>query len=320
MSDDKIKLLYIVGNGRSGSTLLATILGQIDGFFNVGELRRVWDRAILEEHECGCGRPFRHCPVWQEIFTQAFGGMDLGMARQMAEIRDRYTQTKHLPGMVWRSRQGIAAAVAGGGAAEEREFMARLGQLYTAVAQTTGCRVIVDASKWPTYAYMLDQVPQLDIYYLHLVRDPRAVAFSWSRVKQRAPGQTMPRQSALSSTFYWLVWNPVISYFWGRRHGRAPAGHYLFLPYEQFVRTPRQSVADIARFIGETPTELPFVGEDALVQPTHAVAGNEARLASGSIKIRLDDEWQRKLPWGKKMLVSALTWPLRPKYGWRPPQ
>ena len=43
MATDKIKVLYIAGNGRSGSTLLGVLLGQIPGFFNVGEVRRVWD-------------------------------------------------------------------------------------------------------------------------------------------------------------------------------------------------------------------------------------------------------------------------------------
>ena len=38
MSGERVKVLYIAGSGRSGSTILDRILGQLDGFFSVGEL------------------------------------------------------------------------------------------------------------------------------------------------------------------------------------------------------------------------------------------------------------------------------------------
>jgi hypothetical protein len=34
MANDKIKVLYIAGWGRSGSTILGNILGQVAGFFD----------------------------------------------------------------------------------------------------------------------------------------------------------------------------------------------------------------------------------------------------------------------------------------------
>ena len=53
MREKKVKVLFIAGNGRSGSTILDVILGQLEGFFAVGELRRIWgsERDILEESE-----------------------------------------------------------------------------------------------------------------------------------------------------------------------------------------------------------------------------------------------------------------------------
>lgn len=44
----KIRVLYIVGSGRSGSTIIGNILGRIEGFSHVGELRYIWDRNIIE--------------------------------------------------------------------------------------------------------------------------------------------------------------------------------------------------------------------------------------------------------------------------------
>ncbi|HMB70712.1 MAG TPA: sulfotransferase, partial [bacterium] len=73
MSEGRLKVLYIAGNGRSGSTLLDVILGQIPGFFPVGEVRNVWDYGVVENRPCGCGEAFHDCPFWSRILSGAYG-------------------------------------------------------------------------------------------------------------------------------------------------------------------------------------------------------------------------------------------------------
>ena len=41
MATPIVKVVYIAGMGRSGSTLLGSLLGQLDGFFFVGEFRHL---------------------------------------------------------------------------------------------------------------------------------------------------------------------------------------------------------------------------------------------------------------------------------------
>src|SRR3712207_9355320 len=66
-----IKVLYVVGLGRSGSTILSNSLGQIGGFFSGGELNFIWKHNVLEDRLCGCGRPFRECPVWTRVMDRS---------------------------------------------------------------------------------------------------------------------------------------------------------------------------------------------------------------------------------------------------------
>ena len=42
-----VRVLYIAGSGRSGSTILDRTLGQVDGFFSAGELCNLWGRGLL---------------------------------------------------------------------------------------------------------------------------------------------------------------------------------------------------------------------------------------------------------------------------------
>lgn len=50
-----VRVLSIVGYTRSGSTLLDSILGELDGVFSAGELHYLWERGLLEHRTCGCG-------------------------------------------------------------------------------------------------------------------------------------------------------------------------------------------------------------------------------------------------------------------------
>ncbi len=86
MRDGKVKVLYIAGYERSGSTLLHNVLGQLDGFFAAGELAKIWDRSLIENRRCGCGAPFRECEVWRRILTNGFGGVESIRARATTSV------------------------------------------------------------------------------------------------------------------------------------------------------------------------------------------------------------------------------------------
>ena len=62
-----VKVLYIAGWGRSGSTILTNLLGQVPGFFSGGELRYLWERNLAGGHECGCGEAFLDCKIWSRV-------------------------------------------------------------------------------------------------------------------------------------------------------------------------------------------------------------------------------------------------------------
>ncbi len=70
----RVKVLYFAGSGRSGTTIINNIIGQLDGAFAAGELRFLWDRGVVENRLCGCGRPFHDCPTWTTVMKTAFPG------------------------------------------------------------------------------------------------------------------------------------------------------------------------------------------------------------------------------------------------------
>ena len=52
MPPQTLKVLFIAGTSRSGSTLLGQLLGQIDGFIHIGELRQLWKKGFGQNSPC----------------------------------------------------------------------------------------------------------------------------------------------------------------------------------------------------------------------------------------------------------------------------
>ena len=85
-ADYRPGVLLVTGFGRSGTTLVNTILGSTPGVFAAGEVRFLWERGLLEGRACGCGEPVRSCPVWGPVVEKAFGSpMSIDPAKLVAE-------------------------------------------------------------------------------------------------------------------------------------------------------------------------------------------------------------------------------------------
>jgi hypothetical protein len=295
MSAVSTRVLYLAGTGRSGSTLLARILDRTDGVFAAGELRYVWQRGLLEDRLCGCGEHFSHCPFWSEVMDRAFGGRNDVDARQMVAEQRALTRLRQVPRILTT-----------GGRAAPADYLRTVSQLYRAVLEVSGCELVVDSSKLPSYGFVLGQVPDLDVKFVHLVRDPRGAAYSWSRTKT-APDRNggMQRMSALKSSSLWLAWNASAPALFG------DPSRYCLVRYEDLVAQPRDVVDEILGFAGQTGNGSPFVGERTVsLERSHTVAGNPNRLESGHVELREDQAWTTALGRSRRTLVTAVTTPL----------
>lgn len=302
-----LRVIYIGGQGRSGTTLLERALGELPDALSIGETVHLWDRGLRDNELCGCGRPFATCGFWQDVGDAAFGGWnqldaDEAVALRFSVDRNRYLPLLMRPGLSRRYR------------ARHTQYVDRLARLYRAVADVSGARVIIDSSKHASYALMLSHVQGIDLRLLHVVRDSRAVAQAWAKTVARpeAGGIPMPVYGPAKAAVLWDVQNAVIEQL-QRRHP------YLRVRYEDFVEAPKDVLLAAARFadIGGDADILQFLDGDTLhVNPSHTVAGNPMRFASGDITIKPDQSWSTEMPPARRRLVSALTLPLQRHYGY----
>lgn len=309
-SADTPTVLYIAGSGRSGSTLLERVLGEMPGFVNVGELIDLFRRTASANERCGCGRDFRDCPFWADVGARAFGSWGPETVEAVHRLQIRVARQRRLPRLLGISLAGHAFR---GDVVDYADHYARL---YRAIAAAADARYVVDASKWPVQALALRR-GGLDIRVIHLVRDARGVAYSLAKRDVVRPHATdgvdlMAHSGAAGAAARWVACQAEAEML--RRCGLPVAR----VRYEDFVRQPREVVAAALAALG-LPREDAQIGHikgTALhLSVSHGLSGNPARFQDGTITLSADEAWRRQMSARDRTVVTAISLPLMMRYG-----
>jgi hypothetical protein len=308
LDGERIPVLFVAGAARSGSTLLDREIGMHQGFCSSGELTFIWQRSFRENHLCGCGVPFHECCFWREVSELAFGVEPALVDEQAAEQLKARVDSK------WR----VPYMAVPGVSPHQPELLAYgelLERLYAAILQVSHARVIVDSSKDPRHGLVLSKIPHIELHIVHLVRDPRGVAFSWKRVRRRPEihwkVQNMMTKGTWGSASRWTTHNLVAELL------SASAASYCRVRYEDFVADPNAALERILEPFPWASSSHPDIhGDELVLEPMHTMAGNPMRFHTGSLRLKLDEEWREAMPLRERFAVDAATWPLMGRYGY----
>jgi hypothetical protein len=298
-----MKVLYVLGRGRSGSTIFGNVLGELDGFFCGGEIRFLWDPVVVRSSLCGCGSIVFECPVWSAVLERLRDvDLDEVVSWQHAIVKEHNTVRllRHRTGSSWHALESYAGVMS---------------RLYEALAAVTGARVIVDTSKRPSYAAFLGTLHDFDARYVHLVREPHASAYSWrSRKYASARGDgEVRRRTALGATVRWDLLNlgseAVLR--------RAGPGRSLRVRYEDFVAAPRTTVERARDLLGEDGGRSPFLDERTVtLGVNHSIAGNPSRFATGTLVVEDRSEWRSGQSRTEQWVTTLVALPFLRRYGY----
>ncbi|HEX6248375.1 MAG TPA: sulfotransferase [Nocardioidaceae bacterium] len=308
-----LKVLSVVGAGRSGTTVLASILGEVSGFASAGELRFLWERGILLGRPCGCGEIPARCEVWAPVIDKTMAALQ--ESNPGATVADIVAAQRELA-----RRRHLVRVLRSTGADTEGWPPLDLVRSATAaaccsLAEVTDAAVVVDTSKRPVDAAIMSGLPQVDQYVLHVVRDPHAVVHSWRRAKTYTTnGETRAIGTrTLGATVRRWTSNCLSAEV---LKSRMPASRWLHVRYEDFAACPRATVEQILSFLG-VGAVAPFTDDRTVrLRPNHIVAGNPSRFTTGLVEIREDDEWRRTMSARDKASVDLMTLPLIRRYGY----
>lgn len=303
MGGNSVKVIFIGGASRSGSTLLDRMVGHIDGFFSLGEVRYIWDRGFIQDRLCGCGESFSACEFWRAVVRDAFGTFDDADAKHMLELERSVQHLRHLPWLAFPSLRPPRYQ------AKLTEFADAWSTLYGAISNVSESKILVDSSKTAIHGFMLNTLSDIDLHVVHLVRDSRAVAYSWQRKKLLYPGHDetlMLRFGILHTTRGWILQNSLVQLL-----GKS-ALRYSSIPYADLANQPQPVMHQLLSDVGLQQPQLDglLAGPVMELGANHMFSGNPMRFQQGKIEIRPDEEWAREMPFHKRAIVTAITWPL----------
>ncbi len=206
----RIKVIYILSLGHSGSTLLDLFLGSHSHIESGGEILKFYDFMSAdstrsdEARVCTCGVHVNNCSYWESVRNS---------------IRDIYGNHE----IDLRST-------------ESREFEDHNYQALEAILQVSGKQIFCDSSKKWSRLQKLLRSELFDVHVVHLVRDGRAVAYSTKR----------KGQGFFDSLRAWKRMN--LQYL--SELESNPGVGYTCLRYEDLVCHPRRYISEILEAVG----------------------------------------------------------------------
>lgn len=299
-------ILYVMGHGFSGSTLLALLLGAHPGIATVGESEIVPDeQKDAGSLTCSCRQAFHDCAFWRQVAAGmaerghrydvvAAGAMGFRAPHDpLADLMMRVAPRGPL--LEGLRRLGLdALPTARRGLAK---LLLRNQDFISVVTGLKGCRVFVDASKRPERALHLRRLPDTTVKVVHLVRDGRAVACSAMKNLGASPA---------AGAISWLRCNQACE----QAHRQFPAEHWTLLRYEDLCGDPAGMLAALQRFAGveERP---PADGFDA----GQHVIGNSMRLRAVG-EIVADERWRHTLDATQRAAIERVIGAMNRRYGY----
>jgi hypothetical protein len=222
---ERTKVIYLMGAGHSGSTILGVTLGNCEGCFYAGEVEEWLVRAGQPQWGASDRQRF-----WGEVTEQVDGRGLFGTAvnryveRSSAALRPER----------WPARARML-----------KRYRRVCAELFGAIARTADARYVVDSSHFPLRARELEKAKGIELYLIFLVRDPQSVIDSNTReLSEHEVAERRWRALEMNANM-WLT--QLLSILVFLRH---PRERRIFLRYEDLVADPEGVLRQLLDTVG----------------------------------------------------------------------
>lgn len=304
MDAEPAKIIYILGGGHSGSTLLDLILGSSDQAFSVGELIYVdfykgykteKSHRLVRGRVCTCEEHFDECPFWSNV--------EFDQTDNVAKHETLSESLRILVNIINPLERWMKMGFRIG---PNRVVYSRI--LRQALTIKPDVRFIVDSSKDPRRLYELIHDPEIGpkkLAVIHLVRDGRAYIYSHQKAERLEAGRD--RRGTIECLVEWIIIN-ILS----RRLIRKYKLSAFTLSYDRFAERPNGNLKKLGEFLG-----FDIFADIALqrIEKTvyHNVHGNPMRHRRIEA-IRRDLAWMRFFSPAKKIMLTVILYPFNRRW------
>jgi sulfotransferase family protein len=280
-------VIYLMGAGRSGTTALATFLGNSRNIFNAGELHQL-NEHIIEGKSCSCGNHLSECGFWSKVLLKNnYSSHDVinNVFSRDCDIEKHGSIVKHLFNQYPKK--------------DLENYIDCQEALFAALCEISGKSYIIDSSKYIGRALALRKLNRMNFRIIYVVRDVRGVIHSFGKNVQTS-------RSPFSAILYYSAVNMV-----GELVYRLLPKHMIMrVCYERFIEKPRCVLDEISSFLELNFSEVKDrISNNSDFSVGHIIGGNRLK-TEGKIKFRQDLEWRKSYTKSKSAFYYILTLPL----------
>ena len=265
-----LDLIYIMGSGRSGGTLLSQMLNRHPCIFSVGEVYNYqYFFLTVDQFDrlCSCGERLNECDFWSAVNDELGVKTDDDLLDLKLSAGERFINNNYL--------------------------------LLSAVRKQSRCDIIVDSSKRHYRLQTLLSSGLFNVVIIHLIRDPRAYAYSSMLTEMR--------KGSSSNIFFkklidWTRKNFGIWLIYGWRK------KYLRMRYEDLVEDPQRQMQRLIELLSKQVGKSSF--NDPSGVSSHEFSGNSRSIKKGLAEVKLDTRYLSGVTTKRWFVASLIVVPI----------
>lgn len=257
------KIIYIIGDSRSGTTLLENVLAKSHEIISVGELRNLSDhiqrsgQGIAWNWNCSCGKPLSECVFWDKILNNLkVNNIDVNQTTKIVE----------------------------GNIDQEIETINFIGKIYESIFdEFTNINFIVDSSKIPYQGYRIYKALDYDVKVIYLKRDIRAVSLSKKK-------WILKKHNITYSVYRKMISTLMVRLACNKFYKRIENEDKILIHYEYLSKQTNRVITDIRDKFDIEYFDTP---EYMYLKDDHTIGGSPNRFKKR--KIKYDSNWEKEI-------------------------
>lgn len=309
-----VKYVYICSTGHSGSTLIDLLIGSHSRTASLGEISHLPKNLALNTI-CSCGNKVRDCHLWKKVLVKMGCQLGIDILSNPYALNLGYFKATTIVDKSHVSRWkkygnkfsiGLNYAKIFLNTELLSPFLSQIYEgidnkflLYDLVIDTLSVDKIVDSSKFYLDAINLYQRKPEEVRIVFLVRDGRAVYYSFLKRGYSNAGAVNAWKNYYNRAI------PLME-----RCVRKE--HILFIQYENLVSDTATELRRLCKFLGLSYEEEML---DFSKKIHHITNGNNMRFAKTSA-IRIDNTWENMLSISELNYFSDKAEKLNRRFGY----
>ena len=277
-------VVYLLGPGRSGTTILATILGNHKDVHTLGEMHQFYDH-IRDNLNCSCGAELSDCEFWSKILD-TMPSVKKNAANIQAlsdELEYHSSIPRHL--LHLHNKKNIES------------YNSFQTQIFNSCTRQTNSKILLDSAKYIGRWFSLKKNRSIQLKGIYLVRDVRGVIYSFKKKVQTS-------RTPLSAMVYYVLVNmlaQLITMF---------DKNVIKIKYEDLFLETETAMTRICQHLDIGSLGLiEKIEDNEKFEIGHIIGGNRLK-NDKAIKLRFDEKWKSNMPRREQKWYYLCAFPL----------